>query len=270
MNMERPHAYTRDSRRAVALMYHALSSGHEFSGHDAQYTLTLKVFSAQLDLIERLSGGVGCARDWLAGVSAARALLTFDDGHLSDYNLAYPVLRERGIRADFFVNPARVGTPGFASWSQLRTMAGDGMSIQSHGYDHVYLTHLEPDKLAQTLVHARKKIEDGVGKAVTLLAPPGGRMPSDLVARARDCGYIHVLSSRPGRISAAGKGSSLPRMAVTSSLTLSTLSRWLGGGHMAFAPELLRYATLAMAKQLIGDTRYERLRARALTGAEHT
>ncbi len=268
--MEVLHSPFREPRHAVALMYHALSAGDDVCGLDPQYTLCAVGFGAQLDLIARLGGGGGCARDWLSGESDATALLTFDDGHESDFTLAFPMLQDRGMRADFFINPARVGTPGFATWSQLRSMANNGMSIQSHGYDHVYMTHLETDKLAKTLIQARELIGDSIGKAVSLLAPPGGRMPLDLVAIAQDCGYRHVLSSRPGRISDIEACNALPRMAVTSSLALPTLSRWLGGGRTALAPERVRYAALSMAKQIMGDARYERMRARALNSAEST
>src|SRR5690606_41569288 len=94
-------------------------------------------------------------------------------------------------------------------------MDAAGMSIQSHGYDHVYLTDLDPDTLRERLHAARLRIEDGVGAADTLLAPPGGRMPAGLAATAGQCGYRHVLSSRPGRIRAARHPAELPRLAVS-------------------------------------------------------
>lgn len=245
----------------VALMYHALSGpGSPSEGQDAHYSVSPAQFAAQLALVARHGGGVS-ARDWLAGTAQGAAILTFDDGHLSNYSLAMPALLEAGAGADFFVNPGRVGSPGFADWVQLREMAERGLSIQSHGWNHRYFTELAPVELREDLTRSRKTIEDRLGHAVRLLAPPGGRMPARLAEVARECGYSHVLSSQPGRLRDTG-APVLPRMAVTTQLDLATLQAWLAGRGLARAR--LRYATLGLAKRTLGDRGYERLRARLL------
>lgn len=249
----------------VALMYHALHQGEVPAGQDPHYTLPADGFDRQMQRIAAGPGG-GSAEACLRGAGAARVLVTFDDGHASNYTLAFPRLRRHGIAADFFVNPATVGTPGFARWNELREMADAGMSIQSHGYDHVYLTRLEPRRLRETLTAARVEIEQHVGRPVTLLAPPGGRMPPDLPAIARECGYRHVLSSQPGLLPThPGKGRAIPRMAMTAATGEETFRRWIACDRLAIGRERLRYQGLAMAKRLLGDAGYERLRARALT-----
>jgi len=252
-------------RQAVALMYHALSQGAVPPGQDPHYTLGEARFRAQLRRIEAAGGGA-CARDWLADATTQRVLLTFDDGHVSNRRVAFPALMEHGMRADFFVNPGNVGRPGYASWQDLREMSDAGMSIQSHGYDHVYLTTLDARTLRDRLRAARARIEDGVGAMVTLLAPPGGRMPRGLAAVAHECGYRHVLSSRPGRIADGGQADVLPRLSVTSAIDGRRFSAWIAGDPMAIAREQARYGALSLAKRLLGDARYERMRAYALPG----
>ena len=245
-------------------MYHALADGPQPSGQDPHYTLTSLAFDRQLDLIAAM-GGAGCARGWLEGQRARAILLTFDDGHVSNHRIALPALARRGMSADFFVNPALVGTPGFASWGELREMSDAGMSIQSHGHDHVYLTSLSDRHLRETLRAAREEISERIGRPATLLAPPGGRMPRGLAAVAKECGYTHVLSSRPGWIGAdARRDRPLPRMAMTAAIDEATFGRWIGRDRTAISRERLRYAGLAAAKRLLGDHRYEQARARAL------
>ena len=76
--------------------------------------------------------------------------MTFDDG-LASNAWAAGQLAERGDTADFFVNPSTVGTAGFLDWPTLRRMADAGMSIQSHGMHHRYLSGLlERGMLSQT------------------------------------------------------------------------------------------------------------------------
>lgn len=255
----------RKPRRTVALMYHALSRGHALPGQDPHYTLDEAVFRGQLQRIGR-AGGACSVRDWLRDGERRPALVTFDDGHASNHEVAFPALGEHGMRADFFVNPANVGKPGFATWAQLREMSDAGMSIQSHGYDHTYFTDLAAPVLRDSLHAARMRIEDGVGAAVTLLAPPGGRMPAGLVGIARQCGYRYIVSSRPGRLAVSQRTSILPRLAVTAPLDPRRFNAWVDGGATSILRERLRYGSLSLAKQLLGDSRYERARMLALAG----
>lgn len=246
--------------RRVALMYHALAGpGSPMAGQDLHYSVPAAGFDAHLRLLAGYGGG-SSARDWLGGARREAVVLTFDDGHLSNYALALPSLLEHGASADFFVNPARVGTPGFADWAQLREMARLGMSIQSHGWDHRYFTALSPAELREDLHRSRLSIEDAIGQPVRLLAPPGGRMPADLLAAARESGYTHVLNSQPGFL--RGKDPLLPRMAITAQIDEERLRAWLDGRGVTRAR--VRYLALDLAKRALGDRAYERARARLL------
>lgn len=250
---------------AVALMYHAVSDGAG-SGRDAQYTLTRPGFDRQMHLVRTESGGACSARDWLQGVRNESVMLTFDDGKASDHEIVLPLLLKHGMTADFFVNPATVGRAGFVSWQALAEMTSEGMSVQSHGYDHEYLTHLDRAALRHNLYSSRLEIEDHLGVQVTLLAPPGGRMPPRLTEIARQLGYKHVMCSRPGLARRHPGSRALPRLAVTSGLAESTYRRWIAADFHAITTARVRYGTLAFAKWAMGDERYERLRLMALSG----
>ena len=254
---------SRENGPITALMYHAISAAGTPFGQDPHYTVAQEAFDQQLDTLGR-THSLGSARDWLQGARHG-VLVTFDDGHVSNYALAFPALQQRGMGADFFVNPALVGTDGFATWAQLREMSDAGMSIQSHGYDHVYLTSLGEERLRATLRAARDEISQHMGKPATLLAPPGGRMPPRLAEIARECGYTHVLSSRPGRIGGSPSiHRILPRMAITANTSIDLLQAWTGDRQGPMLRERFRYGSLAFAKKILGDTGYERVRARAL------
>jgi peptidoglycan/xylan/chitin deacetylase (PgdA/CDA1 family) len=260
--IEAAHSNARTATRTVALMYHAIGgAGSPDAAQDPHYTVSATRFGQQLDALARVAGGVTSARDWLAQPTRA-AMLTFDDGHASNHALAWPMLRERGMQADFFINPGKVGEAGLADWAQLREMAEHGMSIQSHGWNHTYFTELDAAALREDLTRSRKEIEDRIGRRVNLLAPPGGRMRANLPEVARECGYEHVLSSEPGSIDAADTRTALPRMSVTAALDVRTLEHWIEGRGIAHART--RYLVLGFAKRVLGDRRYERVRERLL------
>jgi peptidoglycan/xylan/chitin deacetylase (PgdA/CDA1 family) len=74
-------------------------------------------------------------------------MITFDDGYLSNYEIAYPILRDSGMKADIFVIGWCVGIkkrpdgkmlPRIAhfSWDDAREMEKSGcVEVQSHTYD---------------------------------------------------------------------------------------------------------------------------------------
>lgn len=260
-----PRAATPDTQAAAVLMYHALGRGGTPPGQDPHYTLDAGMFDRQLAWIAQ-AGGACSVRDWMERGIRRPVLLTFDDGHASNHELAFPALLEHGFQADFFVNPANVGKAGFATWSQLREMAAAGMSIQSHGHDHTYFTDMDTHTLRDRLRTARLRIEDEVGSPVNLLAPPGGRMPPGLAALAYSCGYSHVVASRPGRLSPKQPPDIVPRLAVTATLDAERFQSWISGRGSAVLREQLRYGSLALAKGLLGNSRYERARSLLLAG----
>jgi len=240
----------------IALMYHAVGVAGG-PGVDPHYAVDLPRFTAHLQACVQQGGAVVCARDWLDG--RAGVIVTFDDGHESNHSVAWPALAAIGGRADFFVNPAQVGTASFATWTALREMADAGMSIQSHGLDHThYLTELSLGRLREELRQARLEIEDHTGHHVILLAPPGGRCPVDLERIAREVGYTHVLDSRPASVR-RDHGPTLGRFAVTARLDVPTLESWLRGGSARLGMQA-RYIVLGAAKRILGDRFYERVR----------
>ena len=240
----------------IALMYHAI--GVEGGpGVDPHYAVALDLFTEHLQACMQQAGAVVCVQDWLGGRTGV--IVTFDDGHESNHRVAWPALVAIGGRADFFVNPAQVGTSGFATWAALREMADAGMSIQSHGLDHRhYLTELSSDCLRDELRRARLEIEGHTGHPVTLLAPPGGRCPVRLERIAREVGYTHVLDSRPASIRRDDKRT-LGRFAVTAQLDVPTLESWQRGGSARLRMQA-RFMMLGAAKRILGDRTYERVR----------
>ena len=80
---------------------------------------------------------------------AARSLaLTFDDAWASAYTVAYPLLKQFGMRAVLFAIPARVAEPGaasplvtpFVTWPQLRELQSSGVfDVQSHTRTHTMM-----------------------------------------------------------------------------------------------------------------------------------
>jgi peptidoglycan/xylan/chitin deacetylase (PgdA/CDA1 family) len=132
-----------------------------------------------------------CAK-WEEGFWKRRTAITFDDGYRDNYEFAFPILREFGFAASFFVTTDDIGKPGFMTWDMLREMSAvPGIEIGSHGVAHKAFTDI-PEEEARTSLGASKKIlEDNLGRAVKAVSYPCGSFNDKIVDMAREAGYAY-------------------------------------------------------------------------------
>lgn len=78
-------------------------------------------------------------------------VLTFDDGFETDYTVAYPLLKKRGISGTSFINGGHIdnqqGKVRRMSWQQVKEISNNGWDIQSHTFSHRRLSELEEDEI---------------------------------------------------------------------------------------------------------------------------
>ena len=261
------------STDTLVLMYHAVpGSARSAQAADAHYSVARHRFVQQLAMMHELGLKPRSVRDLLndpAGRRVARPLaLTFDDGHESNF-AAYAEIARLGGSADLFVNPSTVGMRGFLSWAQLRELAAQGASIQSHGQRHVFLDELPPEAVSEELALSRQRIADEIDVPATVFAPPNGRMPPGLIQLARELGYLAVCSSRVG-LWRAGQDAEIPRFAVLATTSDAQLRGWLLRTPWVMARSRARALLLDGAKKVLGRRAYVALRTRALSSESRT
>jgi peptidoglycan/xylan/chitin deacetylase (PgdA/CDA1 family) len=247
------------------LMYHGLHADPAQHGRfDPVYSVHPRQFAQQLDWLGDNGYRTRLLRDLPDGADDKRVVITFDDGDVSNAEVALPALRERGMLAEFFVTADFVEQPGMLAAAQVRALADAGMSVQSHGATHRYLADLSEAELEHELADSKRRLEAWTRRPVDALALPGGRGAERERIAALRLGYRHVLNSVPGANFRRAPDGYFERIAVTREMPLaafSTLVQWRGAG-----PRLMkaRYELLAGAKRVLGNQRYERLRARML------
>ena len=251
----------------AVLMYHAIPGSMDSpGGYDGSYAVGRQDFSFQLSALA--SAGFRCtsvsAVVAAAGDDSQFVAVTFDDGHVSNHSNAFPLLLEHSAKADFFVNTSVVGQNGHLSWSHVREMHDHGMSIQSHAHTHRYLSDLSDRELDFELRESKRTIEDRIGSACDYLAPPGGRYDNRVVRLARELGYLGICTSVPGYWAQRDKFM-IPRLAVRDSTSVSVLNSWASGSARELRPLVVRYRLGRVAKTLLGNSRYERIRERVLS-----
>lgn len=175
-----PH---RDLGRVVNLTFHGVGTPtRRPESRDPELWLTSSEFEAILDAV----------------IGREDVRLTFDDGYVSDIEVALPALEARNLSATFFVVAARLGKPGHLSASDLVDLSGAGMTIGLHGMSHRSWRGLDDSGVHAELIRARKRLEEIVGRPVTQAACPFGAYDRRVLRRLRALGYTRVFTSDGG------------------------------------------------------------------------
>ena len=136
-------------------------------------------------------------------------IISFDDGDLSMYAIVYPLLKELGIKATFFIVPNYVGTVGYMNWDQMREMAqyrtpeGERLFFfESHSLRHSRLGELSKEDVRYELSESKRIIEEELGDTVTVIALPfgSGAQEDHVIRAAQMSGYTMVRTSTSGPI----------------------------------------------------------------------
>ena len=170
--------------RVLNLNFHGIGSpkGRDFGPGEREFWATPAILDATLD----------------AAVSRTDLTLSFDDGNTTDVEVVLPALAERGLSATFFIVPGWLGTPGFLTEADVRTLAQSGMTIGNHGLAHQIWTKLTPDELSQEVSEGRHRLEGLTGAEVNTLAIPYGTYDDRVLQLLREHGYEHVYTSDGG------------------------------------------------------------------------
>jgi len=136
--------------------------------------------------------------------------LTFDDGRLSPYDYAAPVLRRYGFTATFFIcagfagqtnqTPAHLNVQRYLSWAQMALLSRQGFWIEDHGVKDINeLYDMPMNGLRVEVGETAREIETHTGVPVQFVAYTGGLWPYPTAAQSDG-----TLQTMFGRLSSLG------------------------------------------------------------------
>lgn len=235
-------------RPLLYLLYHELSAAkNEYS-----YSLSVGSFREHLTTMQQIRAGGGTAL-WPA--------ITFDDGHVSNFVHALPLLSSLGMQAHFFITAGWTGTrPEFMTWEQLRQVQAAGQFIGAHGWSHTLLTHCSDEELRHELEDARHLLEDKLKVPITTMSLPGGRYDRRVLEACRRAGYTQVFTSIP-RAECSADANLVGRLNIRAEASGAWLSKLLTDGSV-LQRLAWQYRLKNTAKQALGDALYAKLWAR--------
>jgi len=207
-------------------------------------------FERHADLFVRLRGENHCGM-WPE--------LTFDDGHISNYELAMPILQSRGIPAQFFITVGWTGTKlGYMGWSELRALHEAGFSVGAHGWTHTLLTHCNNEQLKMELSKSRLALEDRLGTSITTMSLPGGRQDRRVLAACAEAGYTQIYTSEP-RVETVPFGVTVGRLNILGSIQPEWIEKLFEPKSRLLSSLRRKYRMKEAVKALLGDRLYRRL-----------
>ncbi len=245
----------------IVYMFHAIGDVCEDDWADPHYSYSEEKFERFI----KASQPVFSLKEIRCSSTKKATVITFDDGHISNYKAA-KLMHDNGYGfADFFINPDKVGQPFYMNWEQIVELSEMGMSVQSHGLDHSYFTDCDGQELKRQLKQSKLIIEKHTHQPVSILAPPGGRYDLRTSKLAIGLGYQCIANSHPGKVRNTSQYL-IPRLAVLKGYSVSTLTSAQNWFSPLIVKLKIKYALLKIIKLVLGNQSYDHIRGRLMGG----
>jgi len=208
---------------SVVLMYHALHPDNDSSAVDIEdqpYAVSESTFREQISMLDGMQVGL-LNND--SSKPQPDVVITFDDGHISNLEIALPILQEFGMSAYFFV------TTDF---------------IESREF------FCRPHRLQSWL-----------DSEVLSISYPGGRYTSSTMDLAREIGYRQIFDSTFSTVSATdlSKNDPLARVAIRRSTSSSDFQRMISNDKTYYRKVQRSQRIKQTAKRMLGNRLYHGL-----------
>lgn len=163
-------------------------------------------------------------------------VITFDDGYLSNYTLAFPAMKALGQKATIFVAPepddhtrnAVRGVDDFLTDEQMREMASHGISIQSHTLTHCVLSELDDESARRELQESQRRLQEITKRPVQHIAIPRAGYSRRIRRLVAEAGYRTACCNNKGTSNGLSDPLALPRIVIERDMSLDDFARYLG------------------------------------------
>tara|TARA_A100001011_G_scaffold399677_1_gene509520 strand:- start:4344 stop:5333 length:990 start_codon:yes stop_codon:yes gene_type:complete len=142
-------------------------------------------------------------------------LLTIDDGFLSFYKNAWPILKREKIPFIIFVNTESIGSSGYMSWDQIKEISKfDFVHIGNHSHSHGYLVDKSDKEIEKDIRISIKLFEDRLNHKTKFFAYPFGEYKNSYKQIVKDLGFEYGFGQHSGVIDFSKNKFELPRFPI--------------------------------------------------------
>jgi peptidoglycan/xylan/chitin deacetylase (PgdA/CDA1 family) len=125
-------------------------------------------------------------------------VISFDDGYLSQYTRAFPVLERRRWPGVLNMEVNFLDTAGGLLPWRVRKLIGAGWELDAHTLTHPDLTTIGASELWRQVHGSRIRLEDEFHVPVSFFCYPAGRYDAAVVADVRRAGFLGATTTKYG------------------------------------------------------------------------
>jgi peptidoglycan/xylan/chitin deacetylase (PgdA/CDA1 family) len=127
-------------------------------------------------------------------------VFTFDDGYADVFENAVPILQQYSMVGSFAVVPGFLGSPDYATWSQVEAAKKGGMEIVSHTENHFdgSSAKFDAEYIKSNLEQSLRELDAHLGTVPRVLVYPYGHSTAAYVEVAKEVGFTMALTTRFG------------------------------------------------------------------------
>ncbi len=147
--------------------------------------------------------------------NSKKILLTIDDAFKSFYEQAWPILRERKIPFLLFVNTREIGSSGYMTWEQIKSISNEKfVHIGNHSYSHDYLVDKTNDEIRNDISLAIKDFKKNLGYNSSFFSYPFGEYSNSFKNIIKDFGFKYAFGQHSGVTDETKDFFELPRFSI--------------------------------------------------------
>ena len=130
-----------------------------------------------------------------------RKILTIDDGLLSFYENAWPILKKRKIPFILFVNTREVGLYNYMNWDQiLELYNSENVEIGNHSHSHEYLADESPEIIRRDIEKSIRIFKEKLGTNSKFFSYPFGEYSLVFKNIIKNLGFKYAFGQHSGVI----------------------------------------------------------------------
>jgi peptidoglycan/xylan/chitin deacetylase (PgdA/CDA1 family) len=234
-------------------------------------------FEAQMQALKESGITVISMEDFLAwrrgekGIPEKAAIISIDDGYLSGYNVAWPILKRFGYPFTMFIYTDYVkGGPKSGgqsiSWDQLAEMRDAGVDIEGHTVSHSSLNARKGKTdeqylawLKSEIVGSKEMLEKNLGIQIKAFAYPYGLHNQTVRDVVKEAGYEAAFTVWGRRIAYGADPMTIGRYAIESTKpkVFEEAVNFMGaveGGNAGVMPAAATMVTQPMDGETVSDS----------------
>ncbi len=222
------------------LMYHYISEPPEDADkYRTDLSVTPEDFRAQLAYLAENGYETVDLYDLSLAITAKRDLpekpviITIDDGYRDNYENAFPLLQEYGMRATIFVVTEFIdlGREEYLTWEMVEEMAAAGMRMEPHSKTHADLSGQEYDFVLYEILGAQQTLEAHIGYKPMYFCYPGGRYDETTLQVVEDLDMWGAVTTQSGRYHGFENRYEWPRLRMRNTTALGEFATFVESGE---------------------------------------